>query len=150
MFHAFLTLALDGVVLSASRPDSFNPRKRAPGTIPIGACTGPGASLLTVEKRNISVPTAIELRFPPHLAPSLITIYAELSWPPNVCLLDLFILTKGRWVFEWWKRREHKQYCTTGSVGRVGGLLRVPLRVCYERQAWQDVISTRVHFSGII
>jgi hypothetical protein len=65
MFHAFLTLALDVVVSSTSRPDRFNPQKRAPGTIPIG----PGASLLTVEKRNISAPGGNRTPVPPSSSP---------------------------------------------------------------------------------
>jgi len=50
--HAFLTLALDGVEWSASRPRRFTPRERLPSTYWIGGWVGPRAGLDTVVKRN--------------------------------------------------------------------------------------------------
>jgi hypothetical protein len=54
--HAFLTSALDGGEWSASRPGSFTPRERAPGTHWIGGWVGPEVGLDTVVKRKFPVP----------------------------------------------------------------------------------------------
>jgi hypothetical protein len=51
--HAFLTSTLDGGELSASIPDRFTPRERAPGTHCIGGCVGPRVGLDAVVKRKI-------------------------------------------------------------------------------------------------
>jgi len=49
-FQAFLTSAQDGDEWSASSPDPFTPRERAPGTHWIGGWVGPRAVLHTVVK----------------------------------------------------------------------------------------------------
>jgi hypothetical protein len=51
----FLTLAIDGGEWSASRPDRFTPRERAPGIHWIGDWVGPRASLAAVEKKKKSL-----------------------------------------------------------------------------------------------
>jgi hypothetical protein len=48
-----LTLEIDGGDWSASRPDRFTPRERAPGTHWIGGWVGPRAVLDAVMKRKI-------------------------------------------------------------------------------------------------
>jgi hypothetical protein len=48
----FLTSALDGGEWLASRPGSFTPGERAPGTHWIGSWVGPRAGLDDVEKRK--------------------------------------------------------------------------------------------------
>jgi hypothetical protein len=53
--HSF-TSALDGGELSASRPDRFSPRERAPGAHFIGAWVGRRAVLDAVVKRKIPSP----------------------------------------------------------------------------------------------
>jgi len=53
--HAFLTETLNGGKWSASCPDCFTPRKRAPSTHLIG-WVNPRASLGTVAKRKIPCP----------------------------------------------------------------------------------------------
>jgi hypothetical protein len=54
--HAFLTLALDGDQLLASRFGRFTPKERAPGTHWIGGWVGPWAVLDAVVKRQIPSP----------------------------------------------------------------------------------------------
>jgi hypothetical protein len=54
--HAFLTSALGGVEWSVSRPDSFTPRERAPGTHWIGGWVGSRTVLEAVVKRKIASP----------------------------------------------------------------------------------------------
>jgi hypothetical protein len=51
-----LTSVLDGGRWSASRPDRFTPRERAPGTHWIGGWIGPRAVLDAVMKRKIPSP----------------------------------------------------------------------------------------------
>jgi hypothetical protein len=51
-----LTSSLDGAEWSASRPDRFTSRERAPGTHWIGGWVGPRAVLDAVVKRKISSP----------------------------------------------------------------------------------------------
>jgi hypothetical protein len=48
--HVFLTSAIVGGKWSASRPDRFTPRERAPGTHRIGGWVGPRADLDDMEK----------------------------------------------------------------------------------------------------
>jgi hypothetical protein len=48
--HIFLTSALVGGEWSASRPDRFIPKDRAPVTHWIGSCVGPSADLDGVKK----------------------------------------------------------------------------------------------------
>jgi hypothetical protein len=55
-----LTLALDGGEWSASRPDRFNPRERAPGTHWIGGWLGPRSVLDAVVKRKTQAPCSSE------------------------------------------------------------------------------------------
>jgi hypothetical protein len=52
----FFTSALNGGEWSASRPGSFNPRERAPGTHWIGGWVGPRAGLDAVVERKIPSP----------------------------------------------------------------------------------------------
>jgi hypothetical protein len=51
--HTYLNLAVDGDEWSASRPDRFTPKERAPGIHWIGGWVGPRAVLYTVLKRKI-------------------------------------------------------------------------------------------------
>jgi hypothetical protein len=51
--HVFLTSALCGGKLSASRPDRFTLRERAPGTHWTGGWMGPRGGVDDVEKRKI-------------------------------------------------------------------------------------------------
>jgi hypothetical protein len=51
-----LTPALDGGALSASRPERFTSRERAPGSDWIGSWVGPRAVLGAVVKRKIPSP----------------------------------------------------------------------------------------------
>jgi hypothetical protein len=55
-FAHSLTSALDGGEWSASRPDRFTPKERAPGTHWIGGSVGPRAVLDLVVKRKIPSP----------------------------------------------------------------------------------------------
>jgi hypothetical protein len=59
---SFLTSALVGGEWSASRPDSFTPGERAPGTHWIGGSLGPRAGLGDVEKRKVITLLGLELR----------------------------------------------------------------------------------------
>jgi hypothetical protein len=60
--HIFLTSALAGGEWSASRPDLFNPRERAPGTHWIGGWVDPRAGLDDVKKRKFFTPPGLELQ----------------------------------------------------------------------------------------
>jgi hypothetical protein len=60
--HVFLTSALVGVEWSASRPGSFTPGERAPGTHWIGGCVDPRAGLDDLEKREFLTLLGLELR----------------------------------------------------------------------------------------
>jgi hypothetical protein len=60
--HVFLTSALVGGECLVSRPGSFTPGERAPGTHWIGGWVGPRASLDDVEKRKFLTPQGLELR----------------------------------------------------------------------------------------
>jgi hypothetical protein len=51
--HPFFTSALDGGKWSASRPGSFSPREKVPGTHWVGDWMGPKAGLDTVVRRKI-------------------------------------------------------------------------------------------------
>jgi hypothetical protein len=51
--HAFLTLALDGDEWSASHPEHFTPKERAPSTHWIGGWVGPRAGMDIVVNRKI-------------------------------------------------------------------------------------------------
>jgi len=67
VLHTFLSLALDRGEWSASRPGSFNPRERAPGTHWIGGWVGPRAGLNAVVKWKISSPAEAQtLDHPAH------------------------------------------------------------------------------------
>jgi hypothetical protein len=50
----FLTSTQDGVEYLDSRPDSFTPEERTPGTVRIGGWVGPSVALDSVEKRIFS------------------------------------------------------------------------------------------------
>jgi len=58
--HAFLILALDGGVWSASCPGTFIPRERAPGTPWIGGRVGLRACMDMLTNRKVSVPAVNE------------------------------------------------------------------------------------------
>jgi hypothetical protein len=60
--HVFLTSALVGGELSASRPCRFTPRQRAPGIHWIGGRVSHRASLDGVEKRKLLILPGLELR----------------------------------------------------------------------------------------
>jgi hypothetical protein len=60
--HIFLTSALVGNELSASRPSRFTPEERAPSTHWIGGLVDPRAGLDDVEKRKFLTLLGLELR----------------------------------------------------------------------------------------
>jgi hypothetical protein len=60
--RVFLTPALDGGELSASRPGRFTPDEGAPGTHCIGGWVGPRADLDAVEYRRVLPLPGIERR----------------------------------------------------------------------------------------
>jgi hypothetical protein len=62
MGHIFLTSALAGGELSASRPGRFTPEERAPGTHWIGGWVDPVAGLDDVKKKNFLSLPGLELR----------------------------------------------------------------------------------------
>jgi hypothetical protein len=64
-----LTSELDGGEWSASRPDRFTPRERAPGTHWIGGWVGPRAVLDAVVKRKIPSPRRESNRTTPIIQP---------------------------------------------------------------------------------
>jgi hypothetical protein len=65
--HIFLTSALAGGVWSASRPDSFTPAERAPGTHWIGSWVDPRAGPDVLGKRKFLTLPGLELRPLGHL-----------------------------------------------------------------------------------
>jgi hypothetical protein len=60
--HIFLTSALGGGELSASRPCGFTPGEEAPGTHWIGGWVDPRAGLANVKKRKFLTLQGLELR----------------------------------------------------------------------------------------
>jgi hypothetical protein len=60
--HIFLTSALGGGELSASRPDHFTPWERTPCTHWIGGWVDPRAGLDDVEKRKFFTLPGLELK----------------------------------------------------------------------------------------
>jgi hypothetical protein len=86
--HIFLTLALVGGEWLASRPCSFIPAERDPGTHWIAGCMGPTAGLDDVEKRKFLTLPGLEL--PPSGRPASRQSLYRLRYSGSLAVRTIF------------------------------------------------------------